>query len=705
MSALANLAFLKGSCASAAIWMAETWNWNCFPVGPDKKPFAGTRGFKDASADAAHLREAFGQRANANVGVATGVASGIFVVDVDVKDLGMSGFEAFEQANGKLPATLMSITPSGGRHYYFRMPVGVVIRNTTNLDDLKIDIRGEGGYVLAPPSFLRSGGNYVWANDLPIAEAPAWLIARLTANDHRRRQVGPSPTRQGDVYVGEGGRNDAAFKLACQLHRDQLPEDAVYAAVYAWNQTNCTPPLDRSELDRTIASALTYDAFALSDLGNTRRLVTMFGGDFRYSAAQKCWYWYDGKQWVRDDGSAVMRICKRMADELYADARKLSDADVRKARIAFAIKSQSAPRLNAAIELAQTEPGVPVDFGSFDCQKHLLNVANGTIDLRSGELLPHSREHLITHLIPVNFEPKALCPVFDRFISGVFSGDIELVNYCQRTFGYGITGETRDQAFWILHGAGSNGKTTMLNVITDLLGDLARHTPTDTLVSKTGAASNDLARLAGARFVTASEANADQRLADALVKQITGDEPITARFLFKEHFTFRPQFKLFLATNQLPQLNGADPAMWRRVRLIPFNRVFQPHEQDRELGSKLAAEMPGILAWLVRGAQLWYTKPSFALPKAVQLAGAEYRSSSDTVGVFLEERCDLVAGVEVGAKALAEAYTAFTDKNGGTPLNPVAFGLALSARGISPIKRSGYVYRTGLRFKAPSISE
>ena len=195
--------------------------------------------------------------------------------------------------------------------------------------------------------------------------------------------------------------------------------------------------------------------------------------------------------------------------------------------------------------------------------------------------------------------------------------------------------------------------------------------------------------------MTASEANADQKIADALLKQITGDEPVTARFLFSEYFTFLPQFKLFLATNQLPKINGSDPAMWRRIRTIPFTRIFKPEDQDRDLGAKLATENEGILAWIVRGSVKWYAA-GLVTPKAVEQANLEYRAEMDSVGQFIEERCSQSADAKHPAADLYTRYRMHANDNGRDEVSATMFGRTLTSRGFPAVKQGGSKFRLGL---------
>lgn len=669
------------------------------PLRPRSKVPATAHGKKDATSDPAKVAEWFPADTDRNVGILTGERSRLLVLDIDPRNGGNTSFEQFERTYGTLPPTKRAITGGDGLHLFFRLPEGVTgLRDRPNIAGHPgLDVKSDGYVVAAPSVHPDTGKAYAWDDaNVAIAQAPDWLID-LVRTGKRARHAAPSSSGS----VAEGGRNDTLFRMACGLQSRGVSPEAIFAAVHAENNARCVPPLAPDELERIVHSAMRYEPdtdHADTELGNARRLVDMMNGDVRYEPASRDWFVWDGRRWARDREGQVNLLAKRVVDRLLAAARRVNDPDMSKRRLAFAFKSQTSGRIAGMIELAKTEPGIPIKFDAFDRDPHLLNVANGMVDLRTGELLPHNRDAFATHFIDLKYDQAAACPAFERFIADVLANDTELVDYFQRAMGYAATGETREQCFFVLHGEGANGKSTALNAVRSVLDSYGKHTPTDTLIAKVGGASNDLARLAGTRLVTASEANADQRLADALLKQITGDEPIVARYLFKEYFSFRPSFKLFLATNQLPQVNGNDPAIWRRIRTIPFTRVFTQEEQDRGLAEKLAAEQVGILAWIVRGSVSWY-REGLHTPAAVRSANAEYRSEMDSIGQFIDERCEVASEAAVTASSLYGSYRHHSNDNGRQPVNATMFGRTLSKRGFAPEKRGGVQYRVGLKLR------
>lgn len=676
--------------------------WPCHPLKPGEK-LPILKGWPtEASCDRHLLEEWFPEGTDRNLGIITGERSGLIVIDVDPRSGGEASFAEAEANFGKLPPTARVTTGSGGFHLYFRIPAGV-----TGLHDAHIpgeypgiDLKAAGNLVAPPSIHPMTGQPYVWDTKDPIAEAPAWLVdaARKTRSNEFQRRTSSSLGGT-SVTLIEGGRNNALTSMAGTLRARGNSEAEILALLLVFNRDRCFPPLGVSEvrdIARSIANYEPGSRHADTDVGNARRLVDSLAGRARFDHSSRSWYLFDGQVWRRDADGAIVRAAKAVGDQLLAAANAINDPDRRKPQIAFASRSQSHTRIKAMTDLAQSEAGVPIAATEFDRPAHLLNVANGTVDLRTGLLRPHERDDLLTRQINIAFDPNALCPTFEKFVSDIFQGDAELIEFVQRVFGYAATGETREQLFMVLHGDGANGKSTLLKAVSDALGPYAMHTPTETLLAHTGGASNDVARLMGARFVTASEADANQRLNESFIKQVTGDEPVTSRYLYGEFFTYTPVFKLVLATNALPQVNGNDPALFRRLRLIPFNRVFTADEQDKQLGSKLAAELPGILAWLVRGAVKWYAE-GLNSPAAVLHAGAEFRADSDTVGTYIEDRCELIAEETVQATRLFQDYRRYTESGGRSPLNQTSFGRALTRRGILPVKRGASSFRAGIK--------
>ncbi|MDQ3696083.1 MAG: phage/plasmid primase, P4 family [Chloroflexota bacterium] len=466
------------------------------------------------------------------------------------------------------------------------------------------------------------------------------------------------------------------------------------------------PPPENEPDDGDSASAL---AIHLTDLGNARRLVEQHGIDLHYCGVWGKWLCWDDRRWMIDDTGEVARRAKRTVGSIYAKAGLLEDRDERKQLVKHALRSEAAARIEAMIKLASTEPGIPIRPDQLDTDPWLLNVQNGVVDLRTGKLLPHDRARLITKMVPVTYDPDATCPIWDTFFTKILGGKPELMQFVQRAIGYSLTGRVTERVLFMLYGLGRNGKSTLLDTTLELLGDYAVRTTTDTiLATRDGGVPNDIARLKGMRFVFASEAEENRRLAEAKVKDLTGGDTISARFMRAEWFDFRPEFKIFLGTNHRPDIRGTDSAIWDRIRLIPFSVRISDDEVDPDLKDKLLAERAGILHWAVEGCLAWQ-RQGLGAPVEVLEATNAYRRESDLVGQFIDDEC-IVGEIErCTAKELYTAYSSWCGGGGEKPSAQKAFGQRLAERGFDSARvgksRARYWIGIGLRPRERGLSD
>jgi putative DNA primase/helicase len=341
------------------------------------------------------------------------------------------------------------------------------------------------------------------------------------------------------------------------------------------------------------------------------------------------------------------------------------------------------------VSLARSEPGIPILPTEMDVDPFLLNVWNGTLDLRKGELREHRREDRLTKLAPVRFLPDAKCPTWLRFLDRIMAGNADLIGYLQRVIGYSLTSNVDEHCLWLLHGSGQNGKSTFLATILAMLGDYGLQAVSELLMARNSDAHpTERADLFGRRFVCTIEVDEGKRLAESLMKQLTGGDQIRARRLYQDFFTFAPSHKLFLAANHKPEVKGQDFAVWRRIKLIPFTVTIAEHEKDKSLPAKLKKELSGVLNWALRGCLDWQAH-GLGEPDEIRLATDEYRAEQDRVGRFIKECCFVCPDVRVKSRDLFAAYCVWSGDKYMTPDN---FGRKMAGRGFTRDRGHGGVH-------------
>lgn len=355
----------------------------------------------------------------------------------------------------------------------------------------------------------------------------------------------------------------------------------------------------------------------------------------------------------------------------------------------WCLTSESAPRHNAMIELARCEPGVPVLPQDLDRDPWLLNVENGTIDLKTGALREHRQADMMTKLAPVRYDGAATCPRWLKFLSRIMDDNHDLITYLQRVIGYCLTGEVSEQCLWFFYGTGANGKSTFLGAILAMLGDYAMQAVSELLMVKSHEAHpTERADLFGKRFVATIETEEGKRMAEALMKQMTGGDKVRARKMRQDFFEFTPTHKIVLAANHKPIIRGTDYAVWRRIKLVPFTVTIPDEEKDKDLPEKLRAESSGILAWAVAGCLDWQ-RHGMAEPDEVRQATSEYQGEQDTVEAFLQECCVRYREAKVQSAALLAAYHEWS---GDKLMSAPAFRKRLQEKGFENRRGGGGGY-------------
>lgn len=423
------------------------------------------------------------------------------------------------------------------------------------------------------------------------------------------------------------------------------------------------------------------DSSTLTDVGLARRLVLEARGTLRYCREQRGWLAYNGKRYEHDDGLAAAHVAKKVADKLWHELADLS-LDERKGMASFVKASSSCRGIEAAVKLARSEPGVVVTVAELDTDPYLLNCANGTLDLRTLTLRPHSPADLLTHLAGVEFDPHANAPTWRKFVDDVAGGDRELVGFLQRSCGLALSGDVSEQVLWLHYGEGRNGKSTMLNVMTELMGSYAGPAPLDMLLVKNRnkEVETQFASLAGKRLVTAVEADSGVRFSEAATKLLTGGDTVQARRLYENPWALKPTWKLHIAANHKPIVRGVDEGIWRRLMLTPWLQRFDGGREDKKLKEKLLAELPGILAWCVAGFARWQAE-GLKPPATVMDATKEYRSENDSIGTWMAECCTVDANSVAESGGLYRSFRQWCDDRGEHAKTATAFGLELERLG------------------------
>jgi len=531
-----------------------------------------------------------------------------------------------------------------------------------------------------------------------------------------------------------GNRNDTGFWLACQLrdlglsetiaedymrrYAEAVPQgDEPYTeaealaslksaykgaprepAIPGVKTTRKFTPSGRELVERSIEPKLAelLVTFHLTDAGNAEMFKELFGDKFRWVFEKGAWFRFDGVRWVEDTEAA--RVAMVETARLRGQAAMSMEDDERRAKIVkWALASESGYRLNAALSIAQAF--CKTSYTEFDTDPYLLTCANGVVDLRTGQLRPAKPTDMLHKSTGIRYDPTTTCPRWERFLREVFQEDEELVDFIWRAIGYTLTGLMPDFLF-ICYGTGSNGKSIFLTVLEKLMGEysiianpavFARQRETNR-----GSPSPDLAALAGARFAKCIEVRESIRLDEERVKALTGGDKIRARFLFQNGFEFYPTAKLWWSVNHKPVVRDTTHAMWRRIRLIPFEARFDPElgnwEPKEKLLAELEAELPGILTWAVKGCLEWQERGLEPVEK-VKSATEEYRNESDVIERFLEECTIRKAGVEVKASELYDEFKRWAEENGEPIMTKQMFGRRMSEKGFQKEKKGCIVYK------------
>lgn len=699
-----------------------------------------------------------------NVGLATGSASGFWVLDIDLDKPGTAERLRAVQNGRRMPTTRIVKTPGGGYHYYFAMPDFNVTNSARRLPD-GVDVRGSGGQVVAPPSVSHKG-EYTVLLDAEIVRAPEWLeelvrpappaapvdletLPKLTdLSDQEQRRLWAYTdgvvTRE-VLRLEECSKkgwhgpawNQTTFEVACVLielaNSPWCPMDMATARQVLLNNAPRDAQFDDREVESIFASTLkraagkaralpedrkdvgpvyegdpltdptagtapapasTVQTFAWNDLGNAHRMVALYGDRLRWIKQAGDWAVYTDGAWKIDEGegghSFVQELVETMYErekDLYDDTPSGDDGDQPSERDQFAKwcrGQQMSPRIAACLKETKGRRELQARITDFDAEPFLFNCANGVIDLRTGELQKHDPSMLMMLQSPVSYVPDASAARWLAFLERCLP-DPAVRRYLQKVFGYSITGSMAEQAMFIHHGRGANGKSVFLQVATHVTGGYGQTVPRETLLAKGSGGSEhptSIARMRGKRFLQASETAAGRRLDEETVKGLTGGEQQPARFMSKDFFDFTPTGKIHFVTNHLPRLTDAD-SIWRRLHLVGWSQVIPKEEQDQELAEKIIREeAEGVLAWAVQGAVAWHLE-RLAVPDSMKADLADYREDQDVLGEFIDSRLERDMAAFSATSDIYGAYSAWCFNSGiKNPLTAHDLARALRERGF-----------------------
>lgn len=430
-----------------------------------------------------------------------------------------------------------------------------------------------------------------------------------------------------------------------------------------------------------------------TDIGNSIRFANYYAGDILYSIEHDKFYKWDGKRWKQTSITEIEYLATEMINKRIEELKQylsmINSLELKKEiedNIKWYLKSSSGERIKKMVRLARGNPLISINFSIFDKNPYHINTPTGIVDLRTLEVIENKKEMYITRITNVGYNKNAKCENWKSFLKDIFISD-SLIDFIQKALGYSITGDTTENVLFLMYGIGANGKTTFLNTIKYILGDYAKTTSFDTFIVNKNHIRNDIARLHGARFIIASESEEGQRIAEALVKQFTGGDFITARFLYHEFFEFKPEGKIWLSTNHKPDISGVDYGIWRRILLIPFTVVIPPEKQIKNFYQKyLLPEAEGILNWIIEGAHRWIHE-GLKPPDEVKVATEEYKYEMDILQQFLEDMCEINEEKYVSNKDLYKSYEGWCKVNGLKPLSHKKFTLMLKDKGFSQLRQ------------------
>ena len=632
-----------------------------------------------------------------NVGVLLGEPSGN-LVDIDIDVMAARPF-----ADRFLPSTLSfgrKSKPFSHRLYHSKQGTHVFAFGGKSI----IELRASGQTVF-PGSIHPSGEKVEWANEAAIAESEdlvrrvGWCAAGALIS--RYWPKGPGVRNHLAMALSGGMLNDGwsvedsikFIEALCEATGDKEVKERTEPVKHTakklgrtdttgWPSVGEEIPKDairkiREWLSIEIKGEMEYE---LNDVGNANRFVARFRNSSLYSPVQDRWYDWTDRYWQEDKSKLCIQHAEEIRQVIKDDAETATNPKARKVLLEHAHRCGSIGRLESLLRVAQAY--LAKDINDFDRDPELLNLNNGTFDLRTCSLREHNPADFLTSLIHLEYKPEAKAKRWEQFIQEIFDGNEELIGFVQRAIGYSLSGIMDEQVFFLLYGTGANGKSIFLNTVMAVLEEYAATAQSSTfMLKKYDTSTNDMARLKGKRFVITTEAAGGAKFDEEKIKQVVAGDKITARFLFQEFFEFTPQFKLWIACNHKPKVQGDDRGIWRRIRLIPFSQVFEGDRCDQQLGTKLLVEREGILRWIIDGFKEW-KRHGLGRAGLVDAATEEYRSEMDNLGEFMAECCVINPKCQVNSGLLHTEFKRWTEARGEWSMTQTMLSLRLKERGI-----------------------
>ena len=517
-----------------------------------------------------------------------------------------------------------------------------------------------------------------------------------------------------------GERNTSLTKIAGSLRYQGMNENEIDNNLQQINQNQCQPPLPDKEVAGIARSIGKYPPgiyhqqkiiqpnirYELSDIGNATLFVDNYIDSIRYCHDFQKWLIYDGTRWKIDTNQTIDTMAKNLISEIYSQTYSILDLIPQKRQKHY-LHSQSYNSLTSMLKIARTDERIKISANELDVDPMLLNCTNGTIDLRTGDLLQHNKINYITKTTNVTYDINATCPVFMNFLNEIMLENQTLISYLRRVVGYTLTGLIIEECLFILIGDGCNGKTKFREAIRSLLGEYAAQCDFSTLtaIKNDSRIRNDLAKLIGSRCAMVAETEKKVELAWALIKSLTGGDWVQARLLFKEFIEFKPTFKFYLATNHMPEIDVKDEGAIRRVHLIAFKAYFPEDIRDRYLENKLKTELPGILNWAIKGCLEWQELKSLNPPAEVLLKENISYNYYDKLAEFFEDCLELSEKGRIRKTTLMKLYKQWCLENNIQLIPKKQFYHIFIDNNFDETMKDGYEYFTGLQEKQSPSSE